>query len=102
MVRQVSPLPSVDSLLRAPETGLLLIQFGRTAVTAALRDCLSVHRRHLPAAVPAAQIIHEAADRLSARFARSQRPVFNMTGTVLHTNLGRAPLPPEAAEAAAE
>ena len=47
-------------------------------------------------------IIDEAADHLAARFARSQRPVFNMTGTVLHTNLGRAPLPPEAAEAAAE
>ncbi|MFL5253295.1 MAG: L-seryl-tRNA(Sec) selenium transferase [Rhodopila sp.] len=102
MVRQVSPLPSVDSLLRAPETELLLARFGRATVTAALRDCLSAHRAHLAAMVPAAQIIHEAADRLAVRFARSQRLVFNMTGTVLHTNLGRAPLPPEAAEAAAE
>jgi L-seryl-tRNA(Ser) seleniumtransferase len=46
------------------------------------------------------KIIDEAADGLAVRFARSQRPVFNMTGTVLHTNLGRASLSPEAAEAA--
>src|SRR3954449_910202 len=87
MVRQISLLPSVDSLLRAPETEVLLMRFGRTAVTAALRDCLSVHRAQLTAAVPATQIIDEAADRLAVRFTRSQRRVFNMTGTVLHTNL---------------
>src|SRR6202161_3280888 len=102
MVENISPLPSVDSLLRAPETEVLLTRFGRTAVTAILRDILAVRRTARRFGDPAGTIIDEAADRLAIRFARSQRPVFNMTGTVLHTNLGRSPLPPEAAEAAAE
>jgi L-seryl-tRNA(Ser) seleniumtransferase len=102
MAENVSPLPSVDSLLRAPETAVLLTRFGRTAVTAVLRDVLAARRAARAFGRPDAAVIDEAADHLAIRFARSQRPVFNMTGTVLHTNLGRSPLPPEAADAAAE
>jgi L-seryl-tRNA(Ser) seleniumtransferase len=100
MVRPASPLPSVDALLRAPVTQSLLIRFGRQEVTAALRQTLAARReRGLFSAAPQA-IVDEAADALARRQLRSQRPVFNLTGTVLHTNLGRAPIPPEAAEAA--
>ncbi len=103
MPRQ-SPLPSVDALLRTPEADVLSERFGRSAVTEAFRLCLAGHRASgTPlATIPAETILQETADRLAARFARSQRPVFNLTGTVLHTNLGRAPLPLEAAQAAAE
>jgi L-seryl-tRNA(Ser) seleniumtransferase len=102
MVQNSSPLPSVDALLRSAETEALLARFGRTAVTSALRDILSSRRAAKAFGGDARDVIDQAADHLAARFARSQRPVFNMTGTVLHTNLGRSPLPPEAAEAAAE
>ena len=102
MAEHTSPLPSIDALLRAPETEVLVSRFGRTAVTSMLRDILSSRRTARAFGAVPADLIDEAADHLAARFARSQRPVFNMTGTVLHTNLGRAPLPPEAAEAAAE
>ena len=102
MVEHASALPSIDALLRAPQTEVLLTRFGRTAVTAVLRDILAARRAARSFGGTIAAVVDEAADRLAARFAPSQRPVFNMTGTVLHTNLGRSPLPPEAAEAAAE
>jgi L-seryl-tRNA(Ser) seleniumtransferase len=102
MTETVSPLPSVDLLLRAPETEVLISRFGRSAVSAVLRDVLALRRAARAFGAGVAEILQETADHLAARFARSQRPVFNMTGTVLHTNLGRAPLPAEAAEAAAE
>ncbi|WP_428486631.1 L-seryl-tRNA(Sec) selenium transferase [Rhodopila sp.] len=102
MVQEIGPFPSVDALLRASETQVLLAGFGRTAVTAMLRQVLTECRTDRRFKTTAAQVVDEVADRLARRFARSQRPVFNLTGTVLHTNLGRSPLPPEAAEAAAE
>ena len=97
-----SPLPSLDSLLREPAAAVLVARFGRTAATDALRHVLADRRAARAFHAPAVTLLDEAADRLTATFARSQRPVFNLTGTVLHTNLGRSPMPPEAAEAAAE
>ncbi len=102
MMQQISPLPSVDTLLRAPEAQVLLAGFGRSAVTATVRHVLAERRTSRRFGASAADIVVEVADRLATRLAPSQRPVFNMTGTVLHTNLGRSPLPPEAAQAAAE
>src|ERR1700744_1160572 len=95
MAEKESPLPSIDLLLRAPQTAVLLARFGRQAVTNTLREVLSIRRRNRTFGAAFSEIVDEAADHLAARFACSQRPVFNMTGTVLHTNLGRAPLPAE-------
>jgi L-seryl-tRNA(Ser) seleniumtransferase len=102
MPDSASPLPSLDALLRTPEADALTARFGRTATAAALRGELAACRaaRRFPT-LPAA-ILDTAADALARRFAVSQRAVFNLTGTVLHTNLGRAPLPRAAATAAAE
>ena len=102
MGHPASSLPSIDGLLREPETELLLTRFGRTAVLAALRGVLAARRAAGSFSATVASVVNEAADQLAVRFAASQRPVFNMTGTVLHTNLGRSSLPPEAADAAAE
>jgi L-seryl-tRNA(Ser) seleniumtransferase len=108
LMRRQSPLPSLDALLRQPAASVLVERFGRAATVAALRAVLAGRRagprvaNGLPEPVGDDAILDAAADALAARFAVSQRPVFNLTGTVLHTNLGRAPLPPEAAAAAAE
>ena len=94
-----SALPAVDRVLRA--AAALIEHHGRALVTEAVRDALHAHReRSAPANVDA--ILAEAGEALALLTRKSQRRVFNLTGTVLHTNLGRAPLPEEAIEAATE
>jgi L-seryl-tRNA(Ser) seleniumtransferase len=102
MTAQTSKLPSLDALLRLPQAAVLLARFGRPAAVDALRADLGARRLARDFHRSPEAILDAAADALARRFARSQRPVFNLTGTVLHTNLGRAPLPAAAAEAAAE
>ena len=102
MSRSASPLPSLNSLLRTPAGEVLADRFGVSAVTAALRKELASRRAARVFPVAEGAILDAAADALARQFTASQRPVFNMTGTVLHTNLGRAPLPSLAAAAAAE
>ena len=94
-------LPSVDRVLRAAEAGGLVERYGRSLVTEAARALIAEQRSAgKPAAVDA--IVTACGERLAQLTRPSQRRVFNLTGTVLHTNLGRAPLPEEAVAAAAE
>jgi L-seryl-tRNA(Ser) seleniumtransferase len=92
-------LPSVDRVLR--EAGGLIDRHGRALVTEAVRAALAQSRKRGEPATTAT-IIADSEASLARLTQKSQRRVFNLTGTVLHTNLGRALLPEEAIEAAVE
>lgn len=94
-------LPGIDALLK--QSADLLAQFGHEQVTAALRGELASIREQLGRGeavdTEVASIQSSVAASLSQDNQSSLRPVFNLSGTVLHTNLGRATLPEAAVEA---
>jgi L-seryl-tRNA(Ser) seleniumtransferase len=94
-------LPSVDRLLSDAEAASLIDRYGRERVKAALRAELAQLRSD-PRPGGIEHILQACSDQLRRDFAASLVPVFNLTGTVLHTNFGRAPLPDEAVAAAAQ
>ncbi|MDZ7685575.1 MAG: hypothetical protein U5O39_11695 [Gammaproteobacteria bacterium] len=95
--KALSSLPSVDRLLGSDPGIALIERFGRPTVKGAFRRILDDARTARDQSIPdEATICALAGDLLAAESAPSLRPVYNLTGTVLHTNLGRAPLPPEA------
>src|SRR4051812_41844792 len=88
-------LPSVDRLVSSPEGVLLAERFGREAALEAVRAVLADRRTRMAAgdsndSVEAEVLAQECFARIEGRMKPSLRPVFNLTGTVLHTNLGRA------------
>jgi len=102
---QVNPdprrgLPSVDRL--AARVRELACDLPDWAVTAAVRETLEREREHLAGGGDADPDLAGSAVARARRL-RAPRPtrVVNATGVVLHTNLGRAPLAPGAAAAAA-
>jgi L-seryl-tRNA(Ser) seleniumtransferase len=99
-------LPSVSSVLNAPSAGRLTERFGHKASTDAIRASIESARKALQAGVLSApsseQIALDALGRLEEEDRPRLRPVFNLTGTVLHTNLGRAVLAEAAIAAAVE
>ena len=116
-------LPSVDALLRLPGMQHLLDEYGHTRTVAVIRDLLAEARsawrgqdvaggdasagRAQPSTagggLPATDEAWTARveETLRRQLAPRLREVFNLTGTVLHTNLGRALLPDEVAQAVA-
>jgi len=100
----LSSLPSVDRVLRTDEAQALIRERGRALVTESIRQVLAEMRTERQANGAADEISADMlADRIRSRVEAqtrpSLRPVFNLTGTILHTNLGRAPLPQESVDA---
>jgi L-seryl-tRNA(Ser) seleniumtransferase len=101
-----SDIPSLDGLLQAPAVIALVESHGRNATVAALRAAFDTVRAAV-AAGDDVDLAEEAfAQTIAARLEREATPglrrVFNLTGTVLHTNLGRAPLAEAAITAMAD
>ena len=93
-----SELPSVDRLLTEDAIVSLVREHGRPLVLEAVRGALDEARAAIGAGGAVTRVDLEASigDRLRTMTAPSLVALFNLTGTVLHTNLGRAPLPEEA------
>ncbi len=98
-------LPSVDRLLNSTAGARLTERHGHALVVEQLRAVLDEQRRLLAAApgteaADASSLLADCRARIEALLRPSLRPVFNLTGTVLHTNLGRALYPQVAIDAA--
>ncbi|HUX90007.1 MAG TPA: L-seryl-tRNA(Sec) selenium transferase [Gallionellaceae bacterium] len=91
--------PAVDRVLNWPSTAVLVNQYGRQSVLDTLRELLNHLRQQAAADYSETSVSLQLDKRLAQASAPRLRRVFNLTGTVLHTNLGRAPLPEEAVTA---
>ncbi|MBV8260822.1 MAG: L-seryl-tRNA(Sec) selenium transferase [Paraburkholderia sp.] len=106
----LAKMPAVERVIASADAQPLIAQYGRTQVLDAIRAAQDAWRRDVQAGTFAHEnkdiepfaperVIAAAAQRLADRARSRLRPVFNLTGTVLHTNLGRALLPDEAIKA---
>ena len=89
-ISRLRKLPSVDEVLRTEVSRLAIDRFGRRAVVDAVRTALAAGRAGHAALANAEDAAALALGRLGAEARPRLNPVFNLTGTVLHTNLGRA------------
>jgi L-seryl-tRNA(Ser) seleniumtransferase len=93
-------IPSVDELLAQPRLKMLagrvhrglLLEVTRAAL-ADLRASVVNERNVAVLALSPGSLEDHIADEVERILARSLQPVINATGVILHTNLGRAPLP---------
>src|SRR5471032_1366964 len=100
-------LPSVDRMLACPSCCALIETYGRAQTLDAARALLADKRAQMLAGGDtSAEEIPALNAQVRARLESVNRPylkpVFNLTGTVLHTNLGRALLPDAAVQAVVE
>lgn len=89
-------IPSVERLLADPLLATLLQSEPRARVTAVLRALQEEVRAAADVWRDESWYAQEARQRIALANRYSLRAVINATGVVLHTNLGRAPLSPNA------
>ncbi|WP_442593446.1 L-seryl-tRNA(Sec) selenium transferase [Parapusillimonas sp. JC17] len=98
-------IPSLERVLGSGAGRSLAAGVGRDRLAGTLRHLLDEARAaalagKLPAsALAPASLLDQARLRLHAQDTPRLRAVYNLTGTVLHTNLGRALLPDQAVQA---
>ena len=94
-------LPSVDRLLNDPTGAELVCEFGGPLVTRSVKTVLSKARAQVLAGntIEYDSLLRALSEEVMHTITPSLRPVINLTGTVLHTNLGRAALPESAIKA---
>lgn len=100
-------IPAVDKLLKLPKGVELVSEFGHAAVVEQARLLIEQIRQYIQQnqALPQFSqnvdcIFKQLSDRLQSQKQVAIKKVFNLTGTVLHTNLGRGLWSPEAIKAA--
>ena len=92
--------PALDKLLDSSVLRELQAQHGRAPVLAAAREALDAWRvKAQSQPFDIARFEARCRATLERQAELALRPVFNLTGTVLHTNLGRAVMAPEAIDA---
>ena len=89
-------IPRMDELLQLPEVESARHRLAEHTIRAIIQGAVTQARR---GQLPVSDIPAEIAQRLELKNAHSLRPVINATGVIIHTNLGRAPLPGAAVEA---
>ena len=104
-VTQQSHPPSVEQFLNMDGMATLQERYGRSSLLKVVRDYLAELREAYrlnelpPKTLLKECLAAEVTTRLESSHTPNVRRMFNLTGTVLHTNLGRALLPEEAIQA---
>ena len=96
-------LPSVDRVLAQQEVRDLLQSYDHESVVALVRRELDISRQSVGSGGTAptlGDIANAVSQRAREEWRTRPQRLINATGVVLHTNLGRAPLSAEAAQAA--
>jgi L-seryl-tRNA(Ser) seleniumtransferase len=100
----LAALPRVDRVVLHPTLESSRRRLGVDAVTHLARRAIDAARKAVRggASCPSLEeVVEEVAKAAAAALSSLARPVINATGVVLHTNLGRAPLPRRAVVALA-